>query len=673
MWLSKLTISNFRSFGNIPTEIHLENDLTGFIGLNSTGKTAALESLRKLFGATQQERELSKQDFHIPGDKTPEDEPEISLFVEARFDFEEGDNDAVPDFFSQMVISQTKTSPYIRIRLEAKWSYSIQSVDGEIEQSLSFIQVPEGAEIGDDARQRVLPHHRNKIRCFYIPAIRRPNEQIKYVSGTVLHQLFRRIQIDATFRETFKTNISQINVGFQGQEGFGSVQTSMTKYWEDFHKDKRYRQTKITFGGDDVESILRKMDIEFSPTGLDKSYKVDDLGEGLRSLFYLTLVCTLLEVERNNPLLSPDEKPLLTILAVEEPENHISPQLIGRVVSNLMRLSQKASPDPKEDENGIRPVSANAQVLLSSHTPAIIKRIKPEAIRHFRLNVEKHQTLVSQILLPEKTADSYKYVKEAVQNYPEIYFSRLVVIGEGDSEEVVFHRLASAFNRDFDDNMISFVPLGHRFVNHIWRLLRQLGVPHVTLLDLDLERDGGGWGRVKYALKQLLENGKSKSELLVLSDKTILSDERLDKMHDWDAKKSETMQGWINRLREHEVFFSSPLDLDFILLTAFKDQYLAQKNRGPQIPDKTIQPDAFKEKVETAVCNTLKSQKATGALYSEADRELMIWYDYLFLGKGKPITHLEALREMPDEDLKAGLPEVLKTLFERIETLINQP
>jgi putative ATP-dependent endonuclease of OLD family len=672
MWISKLTISNFRSFGNAPVEIHLENDLTGFIGLNSTGKTATLEALRRLFGPTQQERELTKQDFHIPGDKSPEDEKEISLFIEARLDFEKGDDDAIPEFFSQMVINAPETTPYIRVRLEGVWTYSSQTADGDIEQTLSFIQVPEGEIIGDDTRQRMLPHHRNKIRCFYIPAIRRPGEQIKYVSGTVLHQLLRRIEIDEAFRESFKTNISTINKGFQVQKGFGKVQTSMTKYWEDFHKDKRYRETKITFGGDDVESILRKIDIEFSPTGLDKSYKVDDLGEGLRSLFYLTLVCTLLEVEQNNSMISPDEKPLLTILAVEEPENHISPQLIGRVVGNLMRISKRVEPIQNEGENP-PPPSPNAQVLLSSHTPAIIKRIRPEAIRHFRLNTEKHQTLVSKILLPDNSVESYKYIKEAIQNYPEIYFSRLVVIGEGDSEEVVFHRLASAFNRDFDDNMISFVPLGHRFVNHIWRLLHQLDIPHVTLLDLDLERDGGGWGRVKYALKQLLAIGVERKRILTVLGGRVLSDVDLDKMHTWDKTQTKTMQGWIDAISNHDVFFSRPLDLDFMLLTAFKDQYLAQKNRGPQIPDKATKPAMFQEKVDAAVCNTLKSKKATGALYTEADKELMIWYDYLFLGKGKPITHLEALRDIPDDDLKAALPEVLKSLFSRIETLINQP
>jgi predicted ATP-dependent endonuclease of OLD family len=98
---------------------------------------------------------------------------------------------------------------------------------------------------------------------------------------------------------------------------------------------------------------------------------------------------------------------------------------------------------------------------------AIVKRLDPESIHHFRIT-ELFQTQVNGIVLPKKTDEAYKYVKEAIYNYPEIYFSKLVVIGEGDSEDVIFNRLMEVKDTDFDDNIITFAPLGHRFVNHIW-------------------------------------------------------------------------------------------------------------------------------------------------------------------------------------------------------------
>src|SRR5690606_18985773 len=232
-------------------------------------------------------------------------------------------------------------------------------------------------------------------------------------------------------------------------------------------------------------------------------------------------------------------RPLLTLLAIEEPENHIAPQLLGRVIKILKTIAEKE----------------NSQVLLSSHTPAVIKRLDPQCILHFRIT-EDYETEVNPILLPEKTDESYKYVKEAVQNYPEIYFARLVVIGEGDSEEVIFNRLMSVMDVDFDDNIITFAPLGHRFVNHIWKLLKALNIPYITLLDLDKEREGGGWGRVKYALKQLIEIGVDRNELLHLGDGTILSDEQLGKMHTWQIEKNDSaVQSCIELLKEYDVFY----------------------------------------------------------------------------------------------------------------------
>jgi putative ATP-dependent endonuclease of OLD family len=77
------------------------------------------------------------------------------------------------------------------------------------------------------------------------------------------------------------------------------------------------------------------------------------------------------------------------------------------------------------------------------------------------------------------------------------------VLGEGDSEQVVLPRLLAAAGIAEDDASLSVVPLGGRHVNHFWRLLNELQIPHATLLDLDADRYHGGWGRVRNALKQI--------------------------------------------------------------------------------------------------------------------------------------------------------------------------
>ena len=91
--------------------------------------------------------------------------------------------------------------------------------------------------------------------------------------------------------------------------------------------------------------------------------------------------------------------------------------------------------------------------------------------------------------------------------------ARFVVLGEGASEEVVLPRVAEALGLAIDRSFVAVVPLGGRHVNHLWRLLTDLDLPHATLLDLDWGRAGGGWGRIKTACTQLLENGVAPEKL----------------------------------------------------------------------------------------------------------------------------------------------------------------
>ncbi|MBO9741532.1 AAA family ATPase, partial [Xanthomonas axonopodis pv. begoniae] len=175
-----------------------------------------------------------------------------------------------------------------------------------------------------------------------------------------------------------------------------------------------------------------------------------------------------------------------TLLAVEEPENSLSPQYLGRVIQSLRDL--------KAESGG--------QAIVATHAPSILRRADPEQIRHLRL-ASKRITKVSEVLMPKDEQESGKFVRQAVMAYPEIFFAKVVVLGEGDSEDIVLHRMLSAMGIEADASSVCVAPLGGRHVNHFWRLLSALRVPFVTLLDLDYGRYQGGWGRIKNAHRYL--------------------------------------------------------------------------------------------------------------------------------------------------------------------------
>jgi hypothetical protein len=129
----------------------------------------------------------------------------------------------------------------------------------------------------------------------YVPAIRRPAEQLKYASGSILHRVLNKINWNDEFKAEFDKKIEEINEAFKILPEFDIVGSSISRFWQQFHKDDRYRNATLGFGGTDFDSILKKLEISFGPTGTYKTFGIDELGEGYRSLFYLTLVCALLE------------------------------------------------------------------------------------------------------------------------------------------------------------------------------------------------------------------------------------------------------------------------------------------------------------------------------------------------------------------------------------------
>lgn len=657
MHISGLTLSNFKSFGEELQTVSF-NELTALIGSNSTGKTSLIIALLRLFGQKNVERNLTKTDFHLSPFVDSKSISEIKLLIEAKVEFPElldkevEEVDTIPDFIKYIVIDSPDAPPYIRIRLTGKWIQG-QNPEGNIEQEICYVTVPIG-ENEDDALHPIPLHHRNLIQMIYVPAMRDPALQLKNATGTLLWRIFNSITWPEQFDENIKKATEPVIELFKDVDDVNSIQDVLNLEWNKYNREERYKNAEMIFNSSDLDTILKKIEIAFSPNEEGAGTSISELGDGLKSLFYITLVSSLLEIEQN---IESDNKPLLNILAVEEPENHISPHLLGRVVSNLNKISQKA----------------NSQVVLSSHNSSIIKRISPEQIRH--LQIIEGSSNVNNIKLPDKKSEAYTYIKEAVTAYPDLYFSKLVILGEGDSEEIVLPKILNASDIYPDDTSISIVPLGGRHVNHMWKLLNQLSIPHVTLLDLDKERNGGGWGRIKYVLNQLNENDRcTDSVRTVLMDNGttkapyIYTLKEIENFHQKDVNQKEAMDTWVKKLEKENVYFSYPLDIDFSMLSSFEENYKNVMPIGPRIPENDS--DEYQEKINSSIKATLKSEKSIGETYDTKEHELMIWYNSLFLGRGKPSTHIEALLTVENEDfLKEAPPELLR-LAQKIKRLI---
>lgn len=681
MRLYKMVISNYRCFGKEPTSIAID-DMTGFIGHNSSGKTALITALLKMFSDRTSDRIIDRSDFYIPVSQSPDSVVENELFIEAYFSFKkslesEGSFD-IPTFFTHFVVDEPQGNPYLRIRLDATWVKSTNP-EGVVESYIHYVTTG-SAEVEESDLQKATRQDLERIKMIYIPAIRQPNEQLKNVSGSIMYRLLNSIKWSDESKHKIEQRTELVEQAFLEEKSIALLATSLDTQWNEYHKDQRYSNAKIKFNSSDLETILKKVEVTFSPTETTRSFKSEELGDGLRSLFYLSIVDTLLDIEETimQEILANGASehfdllpPILTIVAIEEPENHVSPQILGRVIERLKTIS--ANP--------------NSQSVITSHSPAIIKRIDPSNIRYFRSCRDIECSEVRALILPdkEKEAEQFKYIKEAVTAYPELYFAKLVVLGEGDSEEIIIRKMLELKNTKIDSAEISIVPLGGRHVNHFWRLLNDLKIPFITLLDLDRERNGGGWGRIKYAIKQLIANGHDKNDLLKIS-KGVMDDKQLEDMNNWDVTKVEIMDEWIKKLENYDIYFSSPLDIDFSMLTKFKEKYIAtlSSNEGPFIKGygKIEKPEfnegeegAYKEaldrRIQSDLRATLKEEGDNGDTYDCCEKELMIWYNYFFLNRGKPTTHRVLFTENNDITFES-FPDCLQKFASAIITKLNE-
>src|SRR5438105_4870654 len=107
MHLERLILTNFRCFGPDSQALALSPGLTAFVGANGSGKTAVMQALLRLFGVTNDQRRLRRQDFHVPASESVSP-PQRTLTLEAVLAFPELDSEdpalgaAVPEFFHQM-------------------------------------------------------------------------------------------------------------------------------------------------------------------------------------------------------------------------------------------------------------------------------------------------------------------------------------------------------------------------------------------------------------------------------------------------------------------------------------------------------------------------------------------------------------------------------------------
>lgn len=651
MRLTKVIIKNFQSFGPEGEKCDFES-CTVFIGGNNSGKTAMLKAIQKIFGQTQSARQIYKSDFHIPKGKAFEDFEELKLSIEVFVEFPEIDSEtsqikAKAAYFKQIIIRDEVSPPYFRIRLEAIWERN-NNIEGNITTEYFYIQTPETEQT--EKKNYVKQKELGIIQMIYVPALRDPSKQIKNSAGTIIWRLFRYLKWNEDLKNNISDEINILNNKIVENQGIGKIEEAINLSWAKFNDIKYFSNTKFSFTSNNIEDILKKVELSFNPSPDGINYDIEQISDGLKSLFYISLVCSQLEFE--SKILNEQEAlfsdsnfspSYLTILAIEEPENHLAPHLLGKTVENLLNISKLEI----------------VQVIITSHSSSILQRISPETIRYFRLDLINNHSIVKKILLPPESGEAFNYVKQGVKFYPEVYFSKLVILVEGDSEKIVFPRILKVNNISYDNSYISIIPLGGKFVNYFWKLLNDLNIPYITLLDFDIHK------KIQNPLKYVCGERLKIIPELIIGD-IVINSSNIDESINGIELDDEDFR---NELEEINIFFSYPLDFDYLMIESFLEKYKNKKGRGPNILKQKDDPN-YEESLEEYIQTPFEENFSLNDSVFSGKGELLAWHKYLFTNK-KPLIHYLFLSDIADDELLQNLPPIFNRIIQKINSILG--
>lgn len=681
MKISEIRLWGFQCFGTAdgsaidtakpkPVTMELDREISALIGRNGAGKSALLMALVRMFGETRDERTLHPSDFFVPPGETLESVASRNLYLEAVIEFPElapgatGAAETVPANFKHMCVDGPGKTPIARVRLEATWQ-ATGTLDGAIEDNIYWLISTDEVAFGDGVdptiKRKMTVGDRANIAVRYIPASRDVTALTKLTVRSLGRNLMSSVQW--SYEKEIKDLIAQAGKKLDAEAALNQVNDAINKCWTDLNSADTETSAKLAVLPPDFQQIVRAASIVLSPSASGRDIGIDHLSDGQRSLFHFALVKGLLDLKlglerdvkggRTPPFAATFMRaPALTIFCFEEPENHLAPYFLSRLLLQLKGLAD----------------TERVQALVTSHSPSIVGRLQAEAIRHLRRDPKTGVSLPSKLDLPKNTEEAGKFVREAVHAHPEIYFARHAIFGEGASEQIVLPRLAEALGTPIDRSFVAIVPIEGRYVQHFWKLVTQLGIPSTTLMDLDLGRSSGDLAQFKAAGEAVLAfHPPSDPNVNVELQKTIAFDRSAGwGGTGWDAPKIES---WAKFFEQFGVFFSSPLDLDLAMFEAFPDAYkkLPPGARGPQ---NAADPTRQKESAEYVL-----GKDGFGVVaYDASYLPVFPWYSYLFLGsRGKPAVHLSALASLTDKDLAAKCPDVIKRLVTRVAANLDNP
>jgi putative ATP-dependent endonuclease of OLD family len=467
MYISKVTIRNFRVFDSEGITASFKKGVNAVISENNCGKTALVDALRLAFSTMSYRKEIyfNFSDFHMDSRGIRSNETSIDVYLD----------EVPPDLFEIWDPEDTTKGEfhvrYYTVRAsDSKEKIRYRIWGGPVEGNTISAETFEAIRVAylgalRDAENELKPARTGKLATLFTSIVNTDEAKDRVLSAIKLanSDIERQDSINQ-LREIINTNLSvleqdllrqQVGVGLV-EPRFESIAASLRAWirprWiyikndnpvlqevKELYADDEWAQSNDTESDGvyvDVWSLESKgLSEEIRGTlssELSKKFEIMQNGLGYNNLLFMAAVL--------GDIKAATAETLFSLLLVEEPEAHLHPQLQELVHSFFEKNSNKD----------------NVQVLYTSHSPTLVSRIGIDKIVILYENAHRVNCLsLSESNLDER--DRFYLERYLDVTKSQMLFAKGILFVEGISEALLLPSFAKLIDRPLDKYAISVV------------------------------------------------------------------------------------------------------------------------------------------------------------------------------------------------------------------------
>ena len=487
--IKTVRVAGFRGLKNIEVELEPTTILTG---MNNTGKTSFIKAIQLALGNRQF---ISQEDFSIQGSAVAEKIIVDLLIVPIGEDGKRCENfseDWEILFTTDRMRNDDMGNAYFPLRTTIvfdviKNSYKSQQY---IMQDWPAFKQDENNwfDFGDGSKTSF---HFDEIPFFYMDAQRDILEDTK-LRTSYLGRMLSKIEYSPKDIKDIEEQIKSLNEkAVNTSKILSNIKATLKEL--DTAMDTHSEGIEITPFTKKIRDLNKGLSIYY--TDSQDSFSMEYHGMGTRSwssLLTLKSFISLLAINAKN-----ENALFFPILTIEEAEAHLHPNAQKKLYGQLDDIA--------------------GQKIISTHSPYIAAAAKLKQIRNFYKNETVNCGKVEVDNLSSE--DLRKICRQVINTRGEIFFSKLIVLFEGETEEQALPIFANAFYKKTPVEMgIDFVGVGgHGNYLPFLRFAEALNIPWVIFSDAENTPDKNIKKSVRDQFQKCKSN-KNETDCIVFID-----------------------------------------------------------------------------------------------------------------------------------------------------------